>query len=29
MLQMNLQLCAHKKGVGCCRNGRDSVAKRL
>jgi len=29
MLQMNLQLFAHKKGVGSSRNGRDSEAKRL
>lgn len=26
---MNLQLFAHKKGVGSSRNGRDSEAKRL
>ena len=26
---MNLQLFAHKKGVGSSRNGRDSQAKRL
>ncbi len=26
---MNLQLFAHKKGVGSSRNGRDSNAKRL
>lgn len=26
---MNLQLFAHKKGVGSTRNGRDSEAKRL
>ena len=26
---MNLQLCAHKKGMGSTRNGRDSEAKRL
>ena len=29
MLQMNLQLFAHKKGVGSTRNGRDSNSKRL
>ena len=29
MLQMNLQLFAHKKGVGSSRNGRDSHSKRL
>ncbi len=29
MFQMNLQLFAHKKGVGSSRNGRDSEAKRL
>ena len=29
MLQMNLQLFAHKKGVGSSRNGRDSNSKRL
>ncbi len=29
MLQLNLQLFAHKKGVGSSRNGRDSEAKRL
>ena len=29
MLQMNLQLVAHKKGVGSSRNGRDSESKRL
>lgn len=29
MLQMNLQLFAHKKGVGSSRNGRDSESKRL
>lgn len=26
---MNIQLFAHKKGVGSTRNGRDSAAKRL
>lgn len=26
---MNLQLFAHKKGMGSSRNGRDSTAKRL
>ena len=29
MLQMNLQLFAHKKGVGSTKNGRDSDSKRL
>ncbi|MFZ3101999.1 MAG: 50S ribosomal protein L27 [Desulfitobacteriaceae bacterium] len=29
MLKMNLQLFAHKKGVGSSRNGRDSNAQRL
>ncbi|MEN8906375.1 MAG: 50S ribosomal protein L27 [Clostridiales bacterium] len=29
MIQMNLQLFAHKKGVGSSRNGRDSESKRL
>ena len=29
MLQMNLQLFAHKKGVGSSKNGRDSESKRL
>ncbi|NTW72856.1 MAG: 50S ribosomal protein L27 [Eubacteriaceae bacterium] len=29
MLRMNLQLFAHKKGVGSSRNGRDSESKRL
>ncbi len=29
MLKMNLQLFAHKKGVGSSRNGRDSQAQRL
>lgn len=29
MLLINLQLCAHKKGVGSSKNGRDSEAKRL
>ena len=29
MLKMNIQLFAHKKGVGSSRNGRDSEAKRL
>ncbi len=29
MFRMNLQLFAHKKGVGSSRNGRDSEAKRL
>ena len=29
MIQVNLQLLAHKKGVGSTRNGRDSESKRL
>ncbi|MHB8075775.1 50S ribosomal protein L27 [Desulfosporosinus fructosivorans] len=29
MLKMNLQLFAHKKGVGSSRNGRDSNSQRL
>ncbi|MBQ9949927.1 MAG: 50S ribosomal protein L27 [Clostridia bacterium] len=29
MFSMNLQLFAHKKGVGSTRNGRDSESKRL
>lgn len=29
MLRLNLQLFAHKKGVGSTKNGRDSEAKRL
>ena len=29
MIRMDLQLFAHKKGVGSSRNGRDSKAKRL
>lgn len=29
MIQINLQLFAHKKGVGSSRNGRDSESKRL
>ncbi|HBN57552.1 MAG TPA: 50S ribosomal protein L27 [Lachnospiraceae bacterium] len=29
MLNMNLQMFAHKKGVGSTKNGRDSEAKRL
>ena len=29
MLNLNLQLFAHKKGVGSTKNGRDSEAKRL
>ena len=29
MLVMNLQLFAHKKGVGSSRNGRESESKRL
>ncbi len=29
MLKLNLQLHAHKKGMGSTRNGRDSESKRL
>jgi len=29
MLKLNLQLFAHKKGMGSTRNGRDSESKRL
>jgi len=29
MFKIDLQLFAHKKGVGSSRNGRDSEAKRL
>jgi large subunit ribosomal protein L27 len=29
LFKINLQLFAHKKGVGSSRNGRDSEAKRL
>ena len=29
MLKINLQLFAHKKGMGSTKNGRDSEAKRL
>lgn len=29
MIKMNLQLFAHKKGMGSTKNGRDSQAKRL
>lgn len=29
MIKLNLQLFAHKKGVGSTRNGRDSASKRL
>jgi len=29
VIRINLQLFAHKKGVGSSRNGRDSQAKRL
>ncbi len=29
MFKWDLQLFAHKKGVGSSRNGRDSIAKRL
>lgn len=29
MLKLNIQLFAHKKGVGSTKNGRDSQSKRL
>ena len=29
MLTINLRLCAHKKGMGSSKNGRDSESKRL
>lgn len=29
MILFNLTLCAHKKGVGSSKNGRDSESKRL
>ena len=29
MLKLNIQLVAHKKGVGSTKNGRDSESKRL
>ncbi|MBP7401131.1 MAG: 50S ribosomal protein L27 [Clostridia bacterium] len=29
MIRINLQLLAHKKGVGSTRNGRESASKRL
>ena len=29
MLNMNLQIFAHKKGVGSTKNGRDSESKRV
>ena len=29
MIRINLQMFAHKKGVGSTRNGRDSAAQRL
>ena len=29
MLKMNLQLFAHKKGMGSTKNGRDSESKRV
>ena len=29
MMKLNLQLVAHKKGMGSTRNGRDSESKRL
>ena len=29
MFQLNIQLFAHKKGVGSTKNGRDSESKRL
>ena len=29
MMKLNLQMFAHKKGMGSTRNGRDSESKRL
>ena len=29
MLKINIQLFAHKKGMGSTKNGRDSESKRL
>ena len=29
LLQLNIQLFAHKKGQGSTKNGRDSISKRL
>ena len=29
MMQLNIQLFAHKKGQGSTKNGRDSISKRL
>ena len=29
MLKINIQRCAHKKGMGSTKNGRDSESKRL
>lgn len=29
LMQLNIQLFAHKKGQGSTKNGRDSIAKRL
>ncbi|MGN0499551.1 MAG: 50S ribosomal protein L27, partial [Ruminococcus sp.] len=29
MIKVNLQLFAHKKGMGSTKNGRDSESKRL
>ena len=29
LLELNIQLFAHKKGQGSTKNGRDSIAKRL
>ena len=29
MLRISIQYCAHKKGVGSTKNGRDSESKRL
>ena len=29
LMQLNIQLVAHKKGQGSTKNGRDSIAKRL
>ena len=29
MIRLSMQFCAHKKGVGSTKNGRDSESKRL
>ena len=29
LMQLNIQLFAHKKGQGSTKNGRDSISKRL